>query len=73
VTFDENSTGRGMVKNVKIDDETHRRVSIKAAELQVLKSDLCSCLIRAALLEFGTEKIRNLILEYHPDEPAKKP
>lgn len=61
-----------MVKNVKIDEETHKKVSIKAAEIQALKSDLCSCLIRAALAEFDTEKIRTLILQYETESPTKK-
>lgn len=62
-----------MVKNVKIDDETHRKVSMKAAELQALKCDLCSCLIRAAIAEFSTEKIQALVKAYEEEHPEKKP
>lgn len=62
-----------MVKNVKIDDETHRQASMKAAEIQALKGDLCSCLIRAALAEFTTEKIMTLLIDYEPETGEKKP
>lgn len=62
-----------MVKNVKIDDKTHREVSIKAAELQALKSDLCSCLIRAAIAKFTAEEIKTLLLQYEPEDLDPKP
>lgn len=50
-----------MDKNVKIDVDAHQRLSVKAAEMQVLKSLLCSALIRYALNHFDEEEIRNII------------
>lgn len=60
-----------MVKNVKIDDETHRKLSVEAAQLQCKKSDLCSVLVRAAIETLTKDQIRNLILNYEPEEEAK--
>lgn len=57
-----------MVKNVKIDDETHRRLSVEAAEIQCKKSDLCSVLVRAAIETLTRDQMRNLILNYQPEE-----
>jgi len=53
--------GEFMDKNVKIDVETHRRLSIKAAEMQVQKSELCAALIRYALDRFDEKEVRKLI------------
>lgn len=38
-----------MVKNVKIDEETHRLMSMKAAKLQVHKNTIASALIELGL------------------------
>lgn len=57
-----------MVKNVKIDDETHRRLSIEAAQLGCKKSDLCSVLVRAAIDGHTKEQMRNLVLNYTPED-----
>ena len=49
VTIHDNLTGLFVVKNVKIDEETHRMLSIAASTLCVQKGHLCAALIRAAL------------------------
>lgn len=53
-----------MVKNVKIDDETHRAMSMKAAQLQAQKSDLTSVLIRIALSKTCDAEIQQLVENY---------
>ena len=53
-----------MVKNVKIDDATHRALSVKAAEIEEQKSVLCAVLIRAALQHFSNEKIKEFTSNY---------
>lgn len=58
-----------MVKNVKIDDETHRLLSMKAAALPAQKGDLCSILIRAALIRMDDKTLLDLLKEYVPDDP----
>lgn len=50
-----------MVKNVKLDDEVHRSLSIKAGELTCKKSDLCSALVLAALARMTDEEIRTYL------------
>jgi hypothetical protein len=50
-----------MVKNVKIDSVAHRSLSIKASELEVLKGDLCSALVTAALAKFTDDEIRQFL------------
>lgn len=55
-----------MVKNVKIDDEAHRRLSIAAAKIQAQKGDLCSALIRNALETLSEEQLKSLADQYHP-------
>lgn len=56
-----------MVKNVKIDDEAHRLLSVRAAELAQQKGDLCSILIRIALEEIDYEALKELIKKYKND------
>ena len=53
-----------MVKNVKIDDEAHRQLSVAAATIQAQKGDLCSALIREALRRFSEEELRKLAIEH---------
>lgn len=55
-----------MVKNVKIDDEAHRRLSIAAAKIPAQKGDLCSALIRNALETLSDEQLRTLADQYQP-------
>jgi hypothetical protein len=50
-----------MVRNVKIDDETHRRLSIRASELVMQKGDLASALIDAALANMRPEELKDYI------------
>lgn len=56
-----------MVKNVKIDDEAHRLLSVRAAELAHQKGDLCSILIRIALEKIDYETLKELIEEHKND------
>jgi len=53
-----------MVKNVKIDDETHRAMSIKAATLKAQKNKLSSILIRVALAKFTDAEIQQFLSSY---------
>jgi len=55
-----------MVKNVKIDDEAHRMLSVKAAELAAQKGELCSILIRAALQNTPEAELKQLLKDYAP-------
>lgn len=56
-----------MLKNVKIDEETHRLLSVKAAELSILKGNLCSVLIRAAIEKLDDDTIKLLSEQYEND------
>lgn len=49
VTIHDNLTRFFVLKNVKIDEETHRLLSIAASTMTVQKGHLCAALIRAAL------------------------
>lgn len=49
VTIHDNQTGFFVLKNVKIDEETHKLLSIAASTMCVQKGHLCAALIRAAL------------------------
>lgn len=63
-----------MVRNVKIDDETHKKLSIRASELVLLKGDLASALIEAALENLPPETVVEYIRQ-HADrfrDKAKK-
>lgn len=53
-----------MLKNVKIDAETHRLLSVKAAEIQEQKGILCAVLIRAALQKLSGEELQNMLDSY---------
>jgi len=57
-----------MVKNVKIDDETHRQLSILAAKLPAKKSDLCSVLVRAGIEKLEEEEVKKLLEVYVPED-----
>lgn len=63
-----------MVKNVKIDENTHRKLRIKAAELDCRISDLCSVLVTAALLTISQASMRELLANYSPgdDDPNQQ-
>lgn len=50
-----------MVRNVKIDDETHKKLSIRASELVLLKGDLASALIEAALEKLPPETVAEYV------------
>lgn len=50
-----------MDKNVKIDVETHRRLSLRAADMQVKKSELASTLIRYALAVLSNKAAEELM------------
>jgi hypothetical protein len=52
-----------MVRNVKIDDETHRQLSIRASELVLQKGDLASALIDAALEKIPQDELKRYIEE----------
>lgn len=56
-----------MVKNVKIDDETHRQLSILAAKLPAKKSDLCAVLVRAGIEKLEEEEVKKLLEIYDPE------
>jgi hypothetical protein len=58
-----------MVKNVKVDDEAHRLLSVAAAEFTYKKSDLCSVLIRIALEQIDKEKIQEAVQKYEENRP----
>ena len=62
--------GMDKMKNVKIYDETHRKMCIKASELQVKKSDLAAALINCGLT-LNENKIRKLIDELQTTEAEK--
>jgi hypothetical protein len=49
-----------MLKNVKIDEETHRKLSVAAAQMGVQKGLLCATLIRAALELVPEEQLRRI-------------
>lgn len=49
-----------MLKNVKIDEETHRKLSVAAALMGVQKGVLCATLIRAALEFVPEEQLRKI-------------
>lgn len=53
-----------MLKNVKIDAETHRLLSMKAAQLSEQKGILCAVLIRAALQQIPEDTLHNLLSEF---------
>ena len=63
-----------MVRNVKIDDETHRKLSIRASELVMQKGDLASALIDAALAFMRPEDLEKYIQDInrkYRDRPKK--
>lgn len=53
-----------MLKNVKIDSETHRLLSMKAAEIPEQKGILCAVLIRAALEKFTDEELKMMLSDF---------
>ena len=57
-----------MVKNVKIDDETHRQLRIKAAILDCNIGDLCSVIIATALRERTDSQLTELVLNYQGED-----
>lgn len=50
-----------MVRNAKIDNETHRKLSILAAELAVKKGELMCILLNEAMTRFSTAEIREIL------------
>ena len=50
-----------MVKNVKIEDDSHRLLSIEASTLGIKKSDLCTALVYAGLLELPKETVKKYL------------
>ena len=57
-----------VVRNVKIDDEVHRKLSIRASETKEQKSDLASALILAALENLPIEVIKDYLIIIENDE-----
>jgi hypothetical protein len=56
-----------VVKNVKIDENTHRRLRVKAAEIDCKISDLCSVVIDEALRLLKDEQLKVLLTTYNPE------
>lgn len=50
-----------MEKNVKIDEATHRRVSVAAAQMGVKKGQLFAVLINAALDTLSQDELKELV------------
>jgi hypothetical protein len=50
-----------MLKNVKIDEETHRELSVRTALLSTQKGLLCAVLIRAGLQKFTDEELKMML------------
>jgi len=68
VTIHDNLTRFFVVKNVKIDEETHRMLSIAASTMCVQKGILCSALIRAALQQLPKKTTQEYINEVSSHE-----
>lgn len=65
MTIDDNSPGKIVVKNVKIDDEAHRKLRIKAAQLECNIGDLASIVVTVSLEEHSDEELKSLLIN-HP-------
>lgn len=72
VTIRDNSTGKNVVKNVKIDEEAHKKLRIRAAQMECNIGDLCSILIRFSLEKTSDEELKRLLLNY-PNSEQKAP
>ena len=57
-----------MLKNVKIDQETHKQLRMRAAKLDCKLSDLCSIAIRQTLASMDDSSLEALLLSYDPDK-----
>lgn len=62
-----------MVKNVKIDDEVHRQLSIRASETSTKKSDLASALVLAGLDHLPQEVINTYVFMVTSNKNSKVP
>lgn len=60
-----------MVKNVKIDDETHRQLRITAAELECNIGDLASIALTCALREHTKEELKTIVKSYESNDQRK--
>jgi hypothetical protein len=50
-----------MVKNVKIEEQAHKSLRIRAAELECQIGDLCSLLVVVSLEEHDNEELKKLL------------
>lgn len=61
-----------MDKNVKIDKDTHKRISMLAAETGIAKGELVCVLLNAAMDTLTIEQVLHLVTSHDPKKSDRE-